>query len=59
MGHYFDASPTATSRPASVRLTLDDLTVDLATDRGVFSPDHVDTGTRVLLAAAPTPTCAA
>ena len=56
MGHYFDASPTATSRPASVRLTLDDLTVDLATDRGVFSPDHVDTGTRVLLAAAPTPT---
>jgi 16S rRNA (guanine1207-N2)-methyltransferase len=49
MSHYFDASPTAASRPRTVELVLPDLRVTLQTDRGVFSPDAVDRGTKLLL----------
>jgi len=38
-----------------VRLALPDVTVDLTTDRGVFSHDGVDTGTKLLLLEAPPP----
>lgn len=48
-GHYFDPAPGAASRPSSVRLVLPDLTIELATDRGVFSADRVDAGTKYLL----------
>lgn len=34
---------------------LPDLTVTLATDRGLFSPDRIDAGTRLLLQEAPSP----
>jgi len=54
-GHYFDTSPGAASAPRSVTLTLPDLTVELRTDRGVFSADRVDPGTRLLLLEAPPP----
>ncbi len=54
-GHYFDATPQVASRPATVDLVLPDLHRRLATDRGVFSPDHLDTGTRLLLIEAPAP----
>jgi len=54
-GHYFDPSPGVTSRPGRVRLTLPDLTADLATDRGVFSSDRIDAGTKHLLLEAPAP----
>lgn len=47
--HYFSASPTSGSRPDTVRLTLPDLTLDLTTDRGVFSPTRIDPGTKLLL----------
>lgn len=47
--HYFSASPTSGSRPDTVRLTLPDLTIDLGTDRGVFSPTRIDPGTKLLL----------
>ncbi|MDT0303805.1 class I SAM-dependent methyltransferase [Streptomonospora wellingtoniae] len=53
--HYFDADPAAASRPASVDLVLPDLHLRLATDRGVFSADRVDLGTRVLLESVPAP----
>ena len=53
MSHYFDASPTASSRPQTVELVLPDLRVTLQTDRGVFSPDAVDRGTKLLLLEAP------
>ncbi|GAA4955268.1 methyltransferase [Streptomonospora halophila] len=53
--HYFDADPAAASRPASVDLVLPDLHLRLATDRGVFSADRVDLGTRVLLESVPPP----
>jgi 16S rRNA (guanine1207-N2)-methyltransferase len=55
--HYFDKEPAVPSHRRSVRLTLPDLQVDLATDRGVFAgrAPRVDPGTVVLLREAPRP----
>ncbi|MCX7621965.1 MAG: class I SAM-dependent methyltransferase [Acidimicrobiales bacterium] len=53
--HYFTSSPTTPSRPATVRLDLPDLSCELETDRGVFSPDRIDAGTKLLLQEAPPP----
>jgi 16S rRNA (guanine1207-N2)-methyltransferase len=52
---YFDPRPAAASRPGRVTLGLPDLTVELDTDRGVFSAGRVDPGTRLLLREAPGP----
>jgi len=51
MPQYFDPAPQAPSRPQQVELQLRDLgrTVVLTTDRGVFSGDRIDTGTRLLV----------
>jgi 16S rRNA (guanine1207-N2)-methyltransferase len=51
---YFSETPSVASRRGSVTLRLPDLTVDLVTDRGVFSADAIDAGTRYLLGTAPT-----
>ena len=53
--HYFANRPQAASRPGTVDLVLPDLHLRLATDRGMFSPDRVDSGTRVLLETVPPP----
>ncbi|MFD6948685.1 MFS transporter [Nocardiopsis sp. TSRI0078] len=53
--HYFDSDPGAASRPSTADLVLPDLHLRLHTDRGVFSPDKVDLGTRVLLETVPAP----
>lgn len=53
--HYFAARPDAPSRPGTVDLVLPDLHLRLATDRGVFSADRVDPGTRILLETVPPP----
>jgi 16S rRNA (guanine1207-N2)-methyltransferase len=53
--HYFDGEPVAASRPASVRLDLPERSFTLRTDRGVFSADRVDAGTKQLLLDAPAP----
>ena len=53
--HYFSASPGGKRRPRAVDLRVGDLDLELATDRGVFSFDEVDWGTRYLLAEAPRP----
>ncbi|MBB6171830.1 16S rRNA (guanine1207-N2)-methyltransferase [Nocardiopsis mwathae] len=53
--HYFDPDPGAAHRPATVDLVLADLHLRLDTDRGMFSPDRVDLGTRVLLESVPAP----
>jgi 16S rRNA (guanine1207-N2)-methyltransferase len=53
--HYFAAQPEAASRPATVDLVLPDLHLRLGTDRGMFSPDRVDAGTRILLESVPPP----
>jgi 16S rRNA (guanine1207-N2)-methyltransferase len=49
--HYFSERPGSPSRRSSVRLVLPDLTLDLATDRGVFgaAARAVDPGTKLLL----------
>ncbi len=53
--HYFARRPQAGSRPGIVDLVLPDLHLRLATDRGMFSPDRIDPGTRVLLETVPPP----
>ncbi|WP_214105507.1 class I SAM-dependent methyltransferase [Acrocarpospora catenulata] len=53
--HYFQERPQAPSRPGSVDLALPDLHLRLETDSGVFSPERVDLGTRILLESVPRP----
>jgi 16S rRNA (guanine1207-N2)-methyltransferase len=53
--HYFADRPDAASRRRTVDLVLPDLHLRLGTDSGVFSPDRVDPGTRVLLETVPAP----
>ncbi|GAC1312197.1 MAG: methyltransferase [Acidimicrobiales bacterium] len=53
--HYFDPVPAVASARRTVELALPDLTVALQTDRGVFSADRVDPGTKLLLQEAPAP----
>lgn len=53
--HYFDEEPTTHSSPRVVQLLLADIHLTLATDRGVFGYDRVDSGTKLLLLQAPTP----
>ena len=54
-GHYFDAKPRSRSAPREVRLDLPDLSLTLTTDRGTFSPERVDAGTKHLLLEGPPP----
>ncbi|MFM6975146.1 MAG: class I SAM-dependent methyltransferase [Agromyces sp.] len=53
--HYFSATPAsdAERRPLHVRLAGRE--VELETASGIFSPNHIDDGTQVLLDEAPTP----
>ena len=53
--HYFSARPDSTYTPKTIRATLAGSEVELTTAPGVFSPDHLDTGTAVLLRHAPAP----
>ena len=47
--HYFSASPASAENLRRVRVTLAGRDVEVTTAGGVFSPDHVDSGTAVLL----------
>lgn len=53
--HYFSASPASPENLRRVRVTLSGRDVEVTTAGGVFSPDHVDTGTAVLLSNTPPP----
>jgi 16S rRNA (guanine1207-N2)-methyltransferase len=55
VSHYFDRDPGVASAPQVVRLDLPDVSLELATDRGVFSGERVDAGTKLLLLEAPAP----
>lgn len=55
MSHYFDERPDVESSRTVVDVALPDVAFTLATDRGVFSHGHVDTGTLLLLQQAPPP----
>jgi len=46
---YWTSRPEVGSRPDQVSLLLPDLELSLGTDRGVFSAERVDRGTRFLL----------
>jgi 16S rRNA G1207 methylase RsmC len=46
------------SRPSRIRLDLPDVSFELVTDRGVFSGDAVDEGTKLLLLDGPAPAAA-
>jgi 16S rRNA G1207 methylase RsmC len=53
--HYFSASPASAENLRRVRVTLAGRDLELTTAGGVFSPDHVDSGTQVLLSNTPPP----
>lgn len=52
-GHYFDDDPDTPSDPTAVEVSLPDLSFTLTADRGVFSADRLDAGTKLLLLEAP------
>ena len=47
--HYFDETPDAEYKTKTIAVTLAGREVAVTTAGAVFSPDHVDTGTKVLL----------
>ena len=53
--HYFSAAPAGAANLRRIRATLADRDVEVTTAGGVFSPEHVDSGTQVLLANTPPP----
>ncbi|WP_210508844.1 class I SAM-dependent methyltransferase [Naasia sp. SYSU D00057] len=53
--HYFSSSPEGPLRPRRIPVTLAGRSAEVTTGAGVFSPEHVDTGTRVLLDTVPPP----
>ena len=53
--HYFSASPAGPEKLRRIRVNLAGSEVEVTTAGGVFSPDHIDSGTAVLLANTPPP----
>ncbi|MDQ6716170.1 MAG: class I SAM-dependent methyltransferase [Actinomycetota bacterium] len=53
--HYFTAQPAALAHRRSLEVELAGRRLAVVTAGGVFSPDRVDTGTRVLFREAPAP----
>lgn len=53
--HYFTAAPASPENLRRIKVTLAGKEIELTTAAGVFSPDHVDVGTSVLLANTPPP----
>ncbi len=47
--HYFDESPSGELKPKEITVTLAGQSVQVLTAGSVFSPDHLDQGTAVLL----------
>jgi 16S rRNA G1207 methylase RsmC len=47
--HYFDENPESVFKTKEVAVTIDGREVTVLTSGGIFSPDHIDTGTKVLL----------
>jgi 16S rRNA G1207 methylase RsmC len=53
--HYFSSSPSSPENLRRIRVSIAGQPVDVVTASGVFSPDHIDTGTAVLLGNTPPP----
>lgn len=47
--HYFSEEPGSEFTPREIRVWLAERELMVTTSNGIFSPEHVDTGTRVLL----------
>lgn len=48
--HYFSETPASNFKPKEINVTINGREVSVTTAGGVFSPDHIDQGTNVLLA---------
>lgn len=53
--HYFSHAPRSDSSTRAIRVRLAGRELELLTAAGVFSPEHLDQGTRVLLDTVPEP----
>ncbi len=53
--HYFSNSPESELKLRTIHARISGEIRELLTANGVFSPEHIDTGTSVLLASVPTP----
>ena len=53
--HYFSAQPATPAKKKLIEVELNDTPYELYTAPGVFSPGHLDTGTKVLLRAVTAP----
>ena len=53
--HYYSAKPVARSEERVIEATLLGASLRFITDAGVFSKEHVDPGTRLLVESAPLP----
>ncbi len=53
--HYFTARPASSAERRAITVSISGSDATLETAPGVFSPDHIDLGTRVLLRAVPAP----
>lgn len=53
--HYFSSVPGSEWKPKRIEVVLAGRPVEVTTAGGVFSPDHVDGGTEVLLRTVPAP----
>jgi len=53
--HYFSAQPASAGQRREITVTLAGREVTVETAGGIFSPDHVDLGTQVLLKHVPPP----
>jgi len=47
--HYFSEAPDSKFKPKEISVTIDGKSVVVTTSGGIFSPDHIDQGTQVLL----------
>lgn len=56
--HYFTATPASADQRRTLRVHLAGRDLEVETAGGVFSPDHVDLGTQVLLRTVPEPPAA-
>ena len=52
-GQYFEAEPLAATSPRTIVVNIGEMQLRFVTDSGVFSPDRLDAGTRLLLMEAP------
>lgn len=53
--HYFSGMPESELRLRQIHVTLAGRPYEVTTSNGIFSPEHIDAGTQVLLANTPPP----